>query len=100
MSDDPALIEEIRLLLALEPGAAGLERLEEALTAGYAHALALEAHQLRLERRLRELAESDDADAVLRLARSSAAAGRDVVRLRALLSSLSDRARAVRSAAA
>jgi hypothetical protein len=46
------------LLNAPASGAAAptLARLEEALTDGYAHALALEAERLRLERRISEVA--------------------------------------------
>jgi len=55
----PALLEQIDELLTAssspdEP--ATLARLERTLTDGYAHALSLEAEQLRLERRMTELA--------------------------------------------
>jgi hypothetical protein len=55
----PALLEQIDELLA-EPspseGPASLALLERTLTDGYAYALALEAEQWRLERRLSDLA--------------------------------------------
>ena len=49
------LCEQIRTLLDPPPGEHSLERLEDTLTEGYARALALEAEQLRLERRIGEL---------------------------------------------
>ncbi|HEY1368774.1 MAG TPA: hypothetical protein VGF23_16760 [Gaiellaceae bacterium] len=52
------LFDDIRLLLdapAHGEGAPSLARVEETLTTGYAHALALDAERWRLERRLDEV---------------------------------------------
>jgi hypothetical protein len=81
-----------------------LERIEETLTVGYARALALEAEHWRLERRLGEVAATvgeggAGADELSALARRMADADGDLVRLRAALASLRDRASALRSAA-
>lgn len=76
------LQEEIAELLTLpEDGAdaPSLATLERRLTDGYAETLALEAERLRIERRLGEV-------------------DRELARLRPLLRTLQDRARAVRSA--
>ena len=100
MPDDRSiLIDDIRALLALEPGDAALDRLEDTLTAGYAHALALEAEQWRLERRLGHAArEVGDAEETAAVAQLLAAVERDLSHLRTLLSSLRDRARDLRAA--
>ena len=102
MPDDRSiLIDDIRALLALEPGDAALDRLEDTLTAGYAHALALEAEQWRLERRLAHAArELGDAEETAAVAQLLAAVERDLGHLRTLLSSLRDRARDLRAAPA
>jgi len=95
------LIDDIRALLALSPGDAALDRLEETLTAGYAHALALEAEQWRLERRLGEAARAaGDAEELARVAQLLAGVERELGHLRGLLGSLRDRARELRTAAA
>jgi hypothetical protein len=107
MAEDRAsLIHDIRSLLATEPGLAALERLEETLTAGYAHAMALEAEQWRLERRLGHVARGLDGDGrrdpaeLARLTERLAAVEGELGGLRLLLSSLRDRARELRAAAA
>ena len=102
MPDDRSiLIKSIRELLALEPGDAALDRLEETLTAGYAHALALEAEAWRLERRLGHAArELSDAEETARVATLLSAVEGDLSHLRALLGSLRDRARDLRAAPA
>ena len=102
MPDDRSvLIDDIHELLALQPGDAALDRLEETLTAGYAHALALEAEAWRLERRLGQAARDvDDAEETARLAKLLAAVERDLSHLRTLLGSLRDRARELRTAPA
>lgn len=81
-----------------------LARIEETLTVGYARALALEAERWRLERRLGEVAVTvgeggTGADELSLLARRMSDADGDLVRLRAALASLRDRASALRSAA-
>jgi hypothetical protein len=99
--DRSILIDDIRALLALKPGDAAIDRLEETLTAGYAHALALEAEQWRLERRLGQAArEVGDAEELARVAQLLAAVEGELGHLRALLGSLRDRARKLRAAPA
>jgi hypothetical protein len=102
------LYEEIRALLDEPPGAEEtgfLDRLEHTLTDGYARALALEAERVRLERRMGELAgglheTSGDGHAaeLASVARRLADAEEELTRLRDVLGSLRDRARAVRAA--
>ena len=94
-------IAELLSLPASGTDAPTLAHLEDTLTAGYAQALAIEAERLRLERRLGDLAR--DAGEPEKLAQELAsvsaqltAADRELVRLRALLGSLLDRARSVR----
>jgi hypothetical protein len=101
---------EIRTLLdapAHGVAAPPLSRIEDTLTAGYAHALALEAERWRLERRLAQVAsdlESEHGtlrDSELRkLSRSLRSANADLTQLRGLLGSLRERAAAVRASAA
>jgi hypothetical protein len=99
-----SLIKDIHTLLALEPACTPLERVEDTLTAGYAHALALEAQQLRLERRLWRLARElgDDPDVVaheaVELSDLLAGVERELSGLRLLLMRLRDRARELRAA--
>jgi hypothetical protein len=83
-----------------------LAHIEHALTTGYARAMALEAEQARLQRRIAEVAvELADDDASLpdpelkRLAQELKATGHNLVRLRALIDSLRTRAEAARAAA-
>ena len=101
---------DIRILLeapAAGEGAPTLARIEDALTAGYARAMALEADRRRLERRIAELAAKltgDESDLrsrspeLRRLARKLKATDADLARLRGLLGSLRARADLVRAA--
>ena len=99
MSEDrSSLIDDVRSLLAARPEDVPLGHAEETLTAGYAHALALEAEQARLERRMEELAHEGDAHELLGLARRASMARRDLIHLRTLLSALRDRTRELRTA--
>jgi hypothetical protein len=82
-----------------------LEHMEDALTTGYARAMALEADQSRLQRRIAEvvvaLADQDEAlpDSELRrLAQELKVTCRSLIRLRTLLDSLRTRAEAARAA--
>lgn len=101
--------EQITELLRLPDsgtGAPTLARLEDTLTAGYAHALELEAERLRLERRLGEVARGAQGNGAEGLAqelaslseRMSSADG-ELMHLRSLLGSLNDRARLLRGSA-
>jgi hypothetical protein len=77
--------------------------LEDALTHGYAQALALEAERLRLERRLGEVARgasTDQAAEIRSLGSRLTSADGELRNLRALLAPLQDRARHMRAAAA
>jgi len=83
-----------------------LERLDATLTAGYAHALQLEAEGWRLERRIGEIAAKleDDrhgpqVDELASLGRRLASANDDVASLRRLLTALRDRRTSIRKAA-
>jgi hypothetical protein len=104
-ADHAMLLEEIAALLASEPAAAALPAIEDTLTAGYARAMALEAERWRLQRQLGEVAGQveDDVEAhvleLARLARCVTKTDGDLGRLRALLGSLRDRARELRTAA-
>jgi predicted nucleic acid-binding Zn-ribbon protein len=103
------MIEEIReLLTAPRPADATpfLERLDATLTAGYAHALQLEAERWRLEKRIGEVAaklidpgSELDTEELGQLARRLTAANEDIASLRTLLTSLRDRRSAIRTAA-
>jgi predicted nucleic acid-binding Zn-ribbon protein len=103
------MIDEIRdLLTAPRPADATsfLERLDATLTAGYAHALQLEAERWRLERRIGEVAgkivddkNELDTDELASLARQLTAANQAIASLRTLLTSLRDRRSAIRTAA-
>jgi chromosome segregation ATPase len=93
------ILDEIDALLAAPQSATSeLGRIEDTLTVGYAHALALEAEQLRLERRLAELAAELAAGASEQraeelasvLGRMSSTTG-DLTHLRTLLGSLRER---------
>ena len=86
-------------------GAPTLAQLEDALTTGYARALALEAEQRRLQRYLGELAGSagngrnpTPAAELRRLGQRLDATRADLTRLRTLLLSLRGRAAAARAA--
>jgi hypothetical protein len=99
--------DEIRTLLDAPAGgddAPSLGDIEDTLTAGYATALALEAEQLRLERRIAEVAamlgdEKSDLrhSEIAELGQQLSAANCDLTRLRDLLSSLRTRANEVRA---
>jgi hypothetical protein len=100
---------EIRTLLAAPADGAEapeLARIEDALTAGYAQALALEAERWRIERRIAEVAaeltdeNADETSELKKLGRSLKQANGDLTSLRALLFSLRERASKVRAAAA
>jgi DNA repair exonuclease SbcCD ATPase subunit len=105
----PALLEQIDELLTAssspdEP--ATLARLERTLTDGYAHALSLEAEQLRLERRMTELAaelhdgnREQKAKELVQVSRRISRAGAEIERLRGTLSRLRAHATAVRATA-
>jgi hypothetical protein len=90
--------QQIEELLSAE--APTLARLEDTLTEGYAQALALEAERWRLERRLGEVAREGRADAGDELrslgVRLTHADG-ELTKLRSLLGTLHERARAARS---
>ena len=98
----------LELLDAPEPAdtPSFLERLDATLTAGYAHALQLEAEGWRLERRIGEIAakleddrQGPDVDELARLGRRLASANDDVASLRRLLTALRDRRTSIRKAA-
>ena len=102
------LYDDIRALLDQPPGAEEsgfLGRLEHTLTDGYARALALEAERVRLARRMGELAgglhrESGEVPTAElgAVARRLTDAEAELTRLRSVLESLRERARAVRAA--
>ena len=100
----PLLDEIAELLNRPEDGADAptLARVEATLTDGYAEALALDAERWRIERRLGEVARDpgDGASAgeLEQLAVRLTLAERELARLRSLLRSLHDRARALRTA--
>jgi hypothetical protein len=90
-------IEE--LLGAEEPT---LARMEDTLTEGYAQALALEAERWRIERRMGEVARegrTDIGEELRSLGTRLTRADGELTKLRGLLGSLRERARAVRHAA-
>ena len=103
------MIDDIRELLdAPRPADAMpfLERVDSTLTAGYAHALQLEAERWRLERRIGELAATlvDDSggfntEELAELSRRLTATNESIVSLRTLLTSLRARRSALRTAA-
>jgi len=99
--------EEIRTLLEAPPEGAdapSLDHIEDTLTAGYAHALTLEAERWKLERKIAEVA-ADLGDGVTETSHSELAdlgkrlsdADGDLTHLRDLLSSLRTRADEVRT---
>ena len=97
-----SLMKDIHTLLAQEPALTPLEHVEDMLTVGYAHALALEAQQLRLERELWQLARERDAasDAVAAddLNQRLGDVECELSHLRTVLVTLRDRARELRAA--
>lgn len=99
------LENQIAALLELPANGAGapsLATLETTLTDGYAEALALEGERLRIERRLGEVARAaggaQQARELASLSERLATADGELVRLRGLLRSLQERARASRAA--
>lgn len=102
------MVESIEQLLnAPTSGAEAptLARLEEALTDGYAHALALEAERLRLERRISEVAREVEgmdfsvyAEELTSLGQRLTSADGEIGTLRARLEALQQRARETRRA--
>lgn len=105
--DHDELLTQIHALIATPDGdAAALAQMEDTLTVGYAHALALEAERWRLERQIGEVAsrlaydgDTGAADDLASLARRMSDTDVEVVRLRTALASLRDRASEARSAA-
>jgi hypothetical protein len=90
--------QQIEELLSAE--APTLARLEDTLTEGYAQALALEAERWRLERRLGEVARegrTDAGDELRSLGMRLTQADGELTKLRSLLGTLHERARAARS---
>ena len=108
--DAATLYDDIHALLEEAPGAEHgvfLARLEHTLTDGYAHALALEAERVRLERRMGELTDGlrDDpadppTDELATVAKRLSDADTELTRLRRVLARLRARARAIRSLSA
>ncbi len=103
------VVDEIRELLAApnpEEATPFLERLDATLTAGYAHALQLEAERWRLERRIGEVAAELARETSVPRAQELGAlsvqlkgANERIAALRALLTSLRDKRSEVRTAA-
>ncbi|MDQ5820084.1 MAG: hypothetical protein M3540_01410 [Actinomycetota bacterium] len=109
MAATPKTFAEVTALLeaAAEERGPSADRLEDTLTAGYAVALTLEAERLRIERRLAEVAAKlGDDSSELRtkelagLAKRLSRADGELVRLRSVLASLKQQARAARRAEA
>lgn len=100
----PLQEELAELLCRPEAGAEApsLATMEERLTDGYAHALELEAERLRIERRLGEIARAAGSRQIARerveLSDRLSNADGELARLRPLLRSLQQRARALRRA--
>jgi hypothetical protein len=104
------MLQQIEALLCAPASGASaptLARMEDALTAGYAQALALEAERWRLEQRLGEVARtvggpdpdvSSFAEELSLLAKRLTSADGELTNLRTLLGSLHDRARSTRLA--
>ena len=106
MDPDDLLTQIHALIAAPACDAAALAQMEDTLTVGYAHALALEAERWRLERQIGEVAsrlaydgDTGAADDLAALARRMSDTDVEVVRLRTALASLRDRASDARSAA-
>jgi hypothetical protein len=106
----PVAVIENDIVELLESPSSGdeaptLAHIENALTSGYARAMALDAERSRLQQRIAdvavELADDDDAlpsPELRRLAQELKATSRTLGRLRALLDSLRTRADAARAA--
>jgi ABC-type phosphate transport system auxiliary subunit len=102
-----SLLEQIDALLA-EPASrdadpSELARLERTLTDGYAHALSLEAEQLRLQRRMTELAgelhegnQEQKAEELIQVSHRMSGARAELERLRSTLKQLRLRVRTAR----
>ncbi len=89
--------EQIEELLSAD--APTLARMEDTLTEGYARALALEAERWRLERRIGEVARegrTDIGEELKSLGTRLTYADGELTKLRSLLGSLHERARAMR----
>jgi hypothetical protein len=101
---EPAVLPMVQQIQdLLNASAPSLEHVEDTLTEGYAAALALEAERLRLQRRIGEvarLATGEQADELRSLGSRLRNADCELDRLRGVLSSLYDRARLMRAAAA
>ncbi len=102
-SDLAPLVDRIRLLVhepTSDPSERLLQRMEHTLTDGYAHALALEAESMRIEREIdaavTQLRNGARADKLGPLSDRLAATQRDLRRLRELLTMLRRHAEAVR----
>jgi hypothetical protein len=99
----PELVAEIRSLLDAPAGSEPPPRavVDNLLTTGYAHALALEGERLRIEKRFHEVirigAEGGAmwADELPGLSQRLEQADRDLARLRGLLATLREHARSV-----
>ena len=104
MADENPIFAEIDALLS-ERAKPGLDQLEDTLTSGYAAALALEAERWRIERRISEVAallgegQRGGTKEIVKLAERLNVADADLARLRGKLTTLRDRADAVRAAA-
>src|SRR5256885_2250156 len=98
----PGLLDRIDDLLAAFPShgeTRALLHIENTLTDGYAHALALEGERLRIERRLEEAVDSPNGDVDLSaLKKRMDAIDRDLADLRGRLGILRGRAREMRAA--
>src|SRR3954453_21038566 len=96
-----ATMQQIEQLLGAD--APTLARMEDTLTEGYAQALALEAERWRLERRIGEVARegrTDIAEELKSLGTRLTLADGELTKLRGLLGTLHERARAARLTAA
>jgi hypothetical protein len=104
MAEETDIFTEIEALLS-ERAKPGLDQLEDTLTSGYAAALALEAERWRIERRISEVAallgegKRGGTKEIVKLAERLNTADADLARLRGMLTTLRDRADAVRAAA-
>ena len=104
MVEENTIFAEIEALLS-ERAKPGLDQLEDTLTSGYAAALALEAERWRIERRISEVAallgegKRGGTKEIVKLAERLNAADAALARLRGMLTTLRDRADAVRAAA-
>lgn len=98
-----SLMKDIHMLLAQDAALTPIDHVEDVLTAGYAHALSLEAKQLRFERELWQLARerdaaSDDAATAEELNQRLCDVEYELAHLRGMLVTLRDRARELRAA--